>query len=56
MAKPGIRKITLVMAEARESGYKPNARSRLCMAEGLDKNRRTEALGWKEMWHKRQQV
>lgn len=53
MVKFGIRKIILVMVEVREFGYKLNVRSRLCMVEGLDKNRRTEVLGWKEMWYKR---
>lgn len=43
LAKPGFRKISLVVAEAGESGYKPNASWRLCR----DKNTRMEALGWK---------
>lgn len=33
----------MVVAEARESGYKPNASLKLCMV----KNTRMEALGWK---------
>lgn len=54
MAKPGCRKISPVVAEARESGYRPNARWSLCVDEGLDKNTRREALGWKKMWYKSQ--